>query len=227
MPWVEVAEPFAAPPRAAGPLSAPAGDGVVDVEDRWGSILEAEMTGGVDLGHCEQVEVRGSVFRGVSFRAAPGIELDVTASSFVDCDLTALRFTKLTNTTFEGCKLSGVDCSAGVVRDVRFDRTLIKLSVLRMAEFERVEFRDSTLDDIDAYEVRLSDVAMPGTVLRAVDLDKAQFRAVDLRKVLELGIASCRRFEGCLLTQEQLLPLVHLFADAAGVSIERVAHGEE
>lgn len=225
MPWIDVAEPYAAPPKALGPLSPPDGEGAVDLEDRWGSIIGAELTGIVDLRGCEQVEIRGSAFRGVSFRAEPGVELDVSASSFVDCDLSALRFPKLTNTSFEGCKLSGVDFSAGLARDVCFDRTLLKLSVVRMAEFERVEFRDATLDDIDGYEVALTHVSVPGTALRAMDLDKARFRSVDLREAVELDIRSCRDFAGCLLTQEQLVPLVHLFADAAGVSIERP--GEE
>lgn len=227
MPWIDVSEPHADPPRSAGPLSEPTGDGTVDLDDRWGSIIEAELRGGVDISACEQVEIRGSVFRGVSFRSQPGVELDVTASTFVDCDLTALQFTKLTNTRFEGCKLSGVDFSAGLLRDVVFDRALLKLSVMRMAELERVEFRDATLDDLDCYEAKLSHVAMPATTLRAVDLDKARFHAVDLRGALELDIRSCRRFDGCLLGADQLLPLVHLFAEAAGVSIERpTADGE-
>ena len=221
MPWVDVAEPFSAPPRATGPLAEPVGEGMLDLDDRWGSILEAELRGGVDISVCERVEIRGSVFRGVTFRSQRGVELDVTASTFIDCDLSALQFTKLTNSRFEGCKLSGIDFSAGLLRDVLFDRTLVKLSVLRMAELERVEFRDTTLDDLDCYEARLADVSMPGTNLRAVELDKARFQAVDLREAVELDIRSCRRFEGCLLTQDQLVPLVHLFADAAGVSIAR------
>lgn len=225
MSWIEVTEPFSAPPRAVGPLTEPADDGVVDLEDRWGAILEAQLRGGVDLGPCEQVEIRGSVFRGVTFRAQPGVELDVTASTFVDCDLTALRFTKLTNTRLEGCKLSGVDFSSGVLRDVLMDRTLLKLSVLRMAELERVEFRDCTFDEVDAYEASLSHVAMPGSNLRAVELDRARFDAVDLRDAMELDLRSCRRFEGCLLGEDQLVGLVRLFANAAGVSIARP--GEE
>jgi uncharacterized protein YjbI with pentapeptide repeats len=221
MPWIDVAEPYADPPKGVGPLTEPVDAEGVDLEDRWGSILGSVLTGGVDLGSCAQVEVRGSVFRGVSFRAEPGVELDVTASAFVDCDLTAVRFTKLTNTRFEGCKLSGVDFSAGLLRDVVFERTLLKLGVLRMAELERVEFRDTTIDDVDAYESSLAHVSVPGTVLRAVDLDKARFRAVDLRDAVELDIRSCRRFDGCLLTPDQLLPLVQIFAEAAGVSVAR------
>lgn len=221
MPWIDAAEPFADPPKAVGPLTEPVDADGVDLDDRWGSILGSALAGGVDLGSCAQVEIRGSVFRGVSFRSEPGVELDVTASTFVDCDLTAVRFTKLTNTRFEGCKLSGVDFSAGLLRDVLFERTLLKLSVVRMAQLERVEFRDATLDDVDAYEASLAQVSMPGTVLRAVDLDKARFQAVDLRGAVELDIRSCRRFDGCLLSPEQLVPLVNLFAEAAGVSVAR------
>ncbi|MEZ5247320.1 MAG: pentapeptide repeat-containing protein [Acidimicrobiales bacterium] len=225
MPWIDVTEPYADPPKAVGPLTEPVDADGVDLDDRWGSIVGSVLTGGVDLGSCAQVEVRGSVFRGVSFRADPEVEFDVTASTFVDCDLSALRFTKLTNTRFEGCKLSGVDVSAGLLRDVVFERTLLKLSVLRMAELERVEFRDATIDDVDAYEASLAHVSMPGSVLRAVDLDKARFQAVDLRDAVELDIRSCRRFDGCLLAPEQLPALVHLFAEAAGVSVVRP--GEE
>ncbi|MEQ8839909.1 MAG: pentapeptide repeat-containing protein [Acidimicrobiales bacterium] len=221
MPWIEVDEPYAEPPRAVGPLSEPGDDGTVDLDERWGSILSAELRGGIDISTCEQLEVRGSVFRGVSFRAQPGVELDVTASRFVECDLTALRFAKLTNTVFEGCKLSGIDVSGGLARDVVFDRSLMQLSVLRMAELERVEFRDTTLDDVDCYEADLAHVAVPGSALRSVELDKARFRAVDLRGATELDIRSCRHLEGCLLSPPQLVPLVHLFAEAAGVSVAK------
>jgi len=221
MPWVVVDEPFATPPKAVGPLAEPRGDGAIDVDERWGSIVEADLQGGVDVSLCEQLELRGSVLRGVTFRAQPGIELEVNATRFVECDLTALRFTKLTNTSFEGCKISGVDFSAGLIRDVVFERCLLRLSVFRMAELERVEFRDCTLDDLDCYEASLSNVSVPGTDLRAVEFDKTRFQAVDLRGAQDLDIRSGRRFEGCLLDQQQLLPLVHLFADAAGVSVAR------
>lgn len=214
-------EPHATPPKSTGPLSDPGRDGVVDLEDRWGSVIEAELNDEVDLGACAQVEIRGSVLRGATIRGDGAVELDVTATTFVDCDLSAVRFTRLTNTRFEGCKLSGVDFGGGLVRDVALERTMLRLSTLRMTELHRVAVVDSTLDDVDAYEASWSHVAFPGTALRGVDLDKARFEAVDLRDAAEIDIRSCRRFDGCLLSADQLVGLVHLFAEAAGVTIER------
>lgn len=221
MPWIDVDEPHASPPRSTGPLTAPGPDGVVDLEDRWGSVIEAELDGEIDLGACAQVEIRGSVLRGATVRGDGSVELDVTATTFVDCDLSAVRFTRLTNTRFEGCKLSGVDLGGGLVRDVVLERTTLRLSTLRMTELERVAFVDSTLDDVDAYEASLSHVTFPGTVLRDVDLDRSRFDRVDLRGANEIDIRSCRRFDGCLLSADQLVGLVHLFAEAAGVAVER------
>ncbi|MEM7142782.1 MAG: pentapeptide repeat-containing protein [Actinomycetota bacterium] len=202
-------------------MSTPGADPIVDLDDRWGTIDGASVRGTIEAEACEQLEIRGSTFHGVTFERGSELSLDVADAVFVDCDLTGLRFTTLTNSAFEGCKLSGVDLTTSVVRDVRFDRCVLRLTMIRMAELQRVRFEDSTLDDVDCYETRLGDVAFPGSSLRAVDLDKATFSRVDLRDAVELDLRSCRRFEGCLITDAQVPALAYLLAQASGISIER------
>jgi uncharacterized protein YjbI with pentapeptide repeats len=221
MPWIDVDEPFSAPPRSTGPMVPPGDAVIVDVDERWGTISGAEVSGAIDVSRCERLELDGSILRGVSLIATPGLELDVRACLFVECDLSALKFSSMISARFEGCKLSGVDLGSGLVRDVEFDRTMMRMSTLRMTELERVSVRDCVLDDVDFYEASLSDVAFPGSELRAVELDKARFRNVDLREATELDVRSGRRFEGCLLTSSQIVPLAHLFAHASGVAIEK------
>lgn len=221
MPWLEVDEPFSAGPRSVGPMTAPGDAAVIDVDDRWGSILEAELTGTVDVSGCERLELRGSVLRGVSFVAQPGVELDITNCDFIECDLSAVRLATVTNSRFEGCKLSGVDLGSAILRDIDFERTLLRMTTCRMAQLERVAFRACTLDDVDFYEAVLTDVAFPESDLREVEMDKVRFSAVDLRGAGELDLRSCRRFDGALLEAAQIAPLAQLFAHAAGVQIEK------
>lgn len=213
--------PHADPPRSTGPLSAPGDDPILDLDDRWGSIDGVSLRGAVDVSACERLEIRGSVLTGVTFEVDAALEIDVADTEFVDCDLSALRFTKLTNCSFSGCKLSGVDLTAAFVRDVSFERTMLRFTTLRMAELERVTFVDSTLDELDGYEAKLAHVSFPGSSLVAVELDKATFFRVDLRGALELDLRKCRRFDGCLITDDQVLALAYVLAQASGISIER------
>lgn len=221
MPWVEFDEPFSAPPRSVGPMVPPGDAVLVDADERWGTISGAELSGAIDVSQCERLELDGSIFRGASLVGARDAEIDVKACIFVDCDLSALKFSSLISARFEGCKLSGIDLGSGLLRDVEFDGTVMRMTTLRMAELERVSVRDCVLDDVDFYEASLTDVAFPGSELRAVELDKARFRNVDLREARVLDLRSGSRFEGCLLASSQIVPLAHLFAHASGVAIEK------
>jgi hypothetical protein len=221
MPWTEVTEPYAQPPRALGPLTAPGDAPVIDLEDRWGAIYEATMEGNVDLRACDTVEFRGSVFRGATLVGRPDIEIDATNCSFIDCDLSAIRFAKLTNSVATGCKVSGTDFGSGVLRDVLFERSILRMSVWRMAELDRVAFNECTLEEVDFYEAKLSHVSFEGSDIRVADFDKARFEHVDLRGVGELDVRSCRDFRGALMSADQVTALAFLFAEATGVSIER------
>ena len=218
---VEIDEPYADPPRSTGPLTAPGDAPILDLEDRWGAIDDADLRGGIDVSACERLEIRGSTLTGVTFAADTELQLDVAETAFVDCDLSALRFAKVTNSSFVGCKLQGTDFTSAVLRDVRVERSVLRLSTVRMAELERVAFVDSTIEEVDGYEARLSHVAFPDSALRAVEFDKASFFRVDLRGATELDIRKCRRFDGCLITDDQVLALAYVLAQASGISIDR------
>ncbi|MDW3217224.1 MAG: pentapeptide repeat-containing protein [Acidimicrobiales bacterium] len=216
-------EPYADPPRSTGPLTTPGEDAVVDIDDRWGSIEDADLAGPLDIAACDRLEIRGSSLAGVSFTGGGDVEIEAVDCAFTDCDLSGLRFTQLQTSSFVGCKLSGVDLTSALLRDVRIERTVLRLTSIRMAEMERVAFVDSTLEEIDCYETRFAHVDVTGSALREVELDKATFFRVDLRGALELDLRKCRRFDGCLITDDQVLALAYVLAGATGISIDRSA----
>lgn len=220
MPWIDVEEPFAKPPRGCGVLSPPGDDAVVDLDDRWGSIDGAALTGPIDVSSCERVEISGCVLTGATFVTGDEVELDVRNCEFVDCDLSTLRFRTLAASTLVGCKLSGCDLSGATVRDVELERCLLRLVSVRMTELVRVCFESCTLDDVEMFDAHLDHVTFPESVLRSVDIDRVRFTHVDLRSATELDLRSCSSLDGCLLAPEQVHELAFVLALASGASLE-------
>ena len=214
-------EPFAAAPRAAGLLAAPDGDGTVDLDDQWGTIRAAALAGELDAGRCQRLEVEASELKAVSVVGGPELELDVRASELLDCDLAGVRLRAVMNTRLVGCKLSGADLTNAILRDVVFERCLLRMTSVRMAELERVAFGDCTLDEVDLYDTALAEVTFAGSVLTKVDADQARFHHVDLRGAKTLDFRSCSRLAGCLLSPEQVVEVAFTLARIAGASIER------
>lgn len=221
MPWIDAVEVYARPPITVGPLSATGIDEIVDLDDRWGSIEGARITGPLDATNCERIEIRGSVLTGVRIDGAAGVALDLDRCELVDCDLSTLRLRSITSTRLTGCKLTGCDLKEATLRDVELDHCVLRLVNARMSELERVTARECTLDDVDLFDASLIDVSLPGSRLRVVDGDRARFQRVDLREAVEVDLRSIRTLDGCLVSAEQVVELAFVLAHAAGVGIER------
>jgi uncharacterized protein YjbI with pentapeptide repeats len=143
VPWIDVDEPFASPPLAAGTMTTPDGSGAADLDDRWGSIEGVTLEGVVDATACKRIEIRGSVLRSVTFETSGPCELDVQGCELVDCDLSTLRFRALTNTSMAGCKLSGCDFGEAIIRDLWRAPSVGRGADNRNAKQERGVFKES------------------------------------------------------------------------------------
>ncbi|MGI9603429.1 MAG: pentapeptide repeat-containing protein [Acidimicrobiales bacterium] len=222
MPWVEVEEPYSAPPRL----------GVVAPSAPWSGGLER------DGGRCEVVDraieaaefgllagdevwLVDSTASGVVFEPTDDATLDVVASSFDRCDLSRVRLRSIETTRFRDCKLVGVDLGGATVDDVVFEGCTFGYANLRAARLRRVQFIDCRLDDTDGYEIDLEDVDFAGSTLRGLNVDRMRARRVDLRGAHELGLEGAGRLDGCLVSEHQIPQLMYALAFSSGLGVEQ------
>jgi uncharacterized protein YjbI with pentapeptide repeats len=214
--WVTVAEPYAKPPKRSTPSVEP----TPDRHEGRHVVLEgvAVDTAAWDTTELIEAKVESSSIVGVSLG---GAEVDAAWSSFERCDFSGADVVRLRECTIVDSRCTGLDLSEAELLDVVFERCLVNIANLRMAKLGRVSFVDCTLRDVDCYEAELTDVSFPGSTLEQVSLDRTRMSRVDLRDASELGLVAVASLAGCLVTEGQLIGLLHHLALAAGLDIER------
>src|SRR5690606_32526572 len=91
-----------------------------------------------------------------------GPEIDANRTIFEWCDLSRARFRGVRLSRILDSKLTGTDFSGAHLTDVRFERCILHLTQFRMAKFERVEFVDCQLREVDAFELNAKHVSFSG-----------------------------------------------------------------
>ena len=74
MPWIDVSEPYAKPPRP--PARAPEGQSVeeIDINESWAELVGVVAEGiELDLSACSTLEIRSCRLVGVRFEGAEGV----------------------------------------------------------------------------------------------------------------------------------------------------------
>lgn len=220
MPWIEVAEPHAEPPRLPRRALTPSSSSL-ELDGRWAELIDVETTGQtIDLESCSSLEIRSSRLSGVRFENAEGVDVEVRDSEFVDCDLSRMRFRSVGTSTFDGCKLTGADLSGAQVRDVRWRSSRFALANLRMATFERVQWHDCVVEECDLFDSTLTDVDLAGSSIIELNLDRARFERVDFRSAGDLQLSSFSTLKGALFSPSQLPAMAFTLATALGADIE-------
>ena len=223
MPWIEVAEPHAKPPKLPrvspgrmweGPLAVDRGwaefDGVTVERD-----VQPEMTG------CSELTVSASTVTGQDLAIDPPLSIECFNSTILDCDLSRSTIRAIRGSRFEGCKFSGTDMSQAALTDVVFERCSFRYTNLRMAKLKRVQFLDCQFDDVDGFELEATDVDFEGSQLQKLNVDRIIATRVDFRGATELVLSGLSKLDGCLVAEEQLPTLAYGLALAANLDIER------
>ncbi len=224
MGWVDVSEPFAAPPRLSRPDPQDNWSGAVEFESGWGELAEVAVSGiTIEVEPDDRLDINGSALRDVIFGG--NAEIESFRSSFDSCDLSRIRFPSLRATRLTDCKLVGVDLSAAELADVVFERCVLRFVNMRMTRLRRVAFVDCTLHEVDAYDLDAEDVSFDGCELDTVNIDRLRATRVDLRAARRLGLDHLGSLAGCLVGEEQLHALTYQLAFAAGLDVERVPDG--
>lgn len=222
MPWVEVDEPYAKPPKVRPVRPSATWSGPIDLDRGWAELTDVEVgrDQGLDLTDCTELEVGDSRIDGIAFPAAE-LEIEIRRSELSGCDLSQATIVSLLNSRLDGCKLTGTDLSGATISDVEFTRCSLRYTNLRMAKLHRVRFVDCTLDEVDCFELLAEDLDFPGTSLVQVNVDRLQATRVDLRNTTELTLTGVGSLSGCLVDEYQLPALAYTLAHAVGVEIER------
>ena len=153
-----------------------------------------------------------------------GVEMD--DARFVDCrfercDLSAVRFTRLSMRRIEltDCRLTGIDLGAASLHDVRFSSCKLDDANLRQVTGERVTFTDCVLGGTELAQATLEDAVFESCRLAGLDLRRAvltgaTFPDCDLTDVL--GVDGLR---GARLTMGQALQLAPRLAQELGIVV--------
>lgn len=221
VPWIDVSEPYAKPPRRTGPKTATEPVDRIEIDDQWAELNEVEVNSDVlDLSGCSSLEISSSRLIGLRFENPDGVEVEAHNVAFTNCDLSRVRFKALTASSLTSCKLTGTDFGGGLARDSHWSSCRLSLANFRMAELERIVLEDCVIEETDFFDASLTDVAVPRSELRDVNVDRVRFERVDLRGARELGLGALPRLTGVLVTPEQLPGLSFAMAAALGADIE-------
>lgn len=226
MGWVDVREPFAAPPRFVAPDPSDTSSDEVEFDGGWGELAEVAVEAvSIDAEPGDRLDITGSTLRDVTV-AGGEAEIEAFRSSFDACDLSRVRFPSLRAARLADCKLVGVDLSGAEIADVVFERCILRFANMRMTRLRRVAFVDCTLHEVDAYDLDAEDVSFAGCDLDTVNIDRLRATRVDLRGARRLGLDHLGSLAGCLVGEEQLHAITYQLAFAAGLSVERSADGD-
>lgn len=232
MPWIDVREPYAAPPvvheptateLVHGPLGPDRdGSGFGDGGYSDGGYSDVVLDGNdVVVGPHAELLIESSIVRNVTLCPDHQVGLDSSWCVFSSCDLSRCDVRRLRASRLSDCKLLGTDFSDADVSDVIFERCVFNLASLRMARFRRVTFVDCVLREVDAFELSATDVSFEGSELDRVNVDRMNATRVDLRGARSLHLEAVGRLEGFLVTDDQLPGLVYQLAFAAGLGVEQ------
>lgn len=219
MPWIDVAEPYARPPKLPPDREVTAEASVV-AEGVWAEVAGGRVVAGSLDAVADAAELSLTDAHVVGGRLPAAAEVELRQSMLTDVDLSQLRLGSVRATRFTGCKLVGSDLSGTSVVDTVFTNCSLSLTNLRMATLERVAFVDCALSEVDCYELTATDVTFDGCTLDAVNLDGLRATRVDLRGATDLSLAAARSLGGCLVAEHQLPALAFSLALAVGLDIE-------
>lgn len=222
MPWIDVEEPFAAPPRVVIPSAGQDWDGPLDLDRGWAEFAGvAIVSSRIDLNGCTELDITESSLLDTAFTEQGDAVVTARRSLFERCDLSGLSFQSLRTSRLTGCKLVGADFAGGVVDDVVFENCSFRYVSFRMAKLKRVQFIECTFDDVDLFEATLESVGFPGSTLTDVNVDRLDATRVDLREANEVGLTGIGSLRGCLVAEDQLPSLMYTLAFATGLDLER------
>ena len=168
-----------------------------------------------------QIDLAGCRFVGAILTASKFVESRIVDTEFIDCEMSGIDFSdaSLTRVRFVRCRVSAADLSATRLTDIQFQQCKLDDVNVRMANLARVELVESTLHDADFVGVSGSDVAMYDCDLTRATFTKTKFTALALHGSILDGLIGAAALTSAVIDSNQTLPFAMALLAGHGVRV--------
>ncbi len=176
-----------------------------------------------DLSHCDLAQLTA---QGVRCSSATWVGADLQQSRIMDsvfdgCDLSGARLDDgaLTRVEFRNCRLSGVQFNASRINDVRFVECRLDGASFRMAQGERVWFDQCVLTEAEFTATELTRARFEHCDLTAADFSQARIGDASLLGSVVEGIRGVGGLQRPIIDPTQVVPFAYSLMAVHGVVI--------
>lgn len=143
---------------------------------------------------------------------------DIVARS---CDLSAAQCSELSlqRASFEGGRMTGLDCSKGGLKDVVFTGCKLDMTNFRFTKLTRIKFIDCVLTDADFLGAEFLDVAFENCLLERTEFTHCKLKNVDLRSSQLIELKGWQYLKGAIIDGVQLMASAPYLANELGIKV--------
>lgn len=176
--------------------------------------LSARRAASVEFAQCRfedtdlsGITIRGAVFTDCVFENSNLANLRAEKSSLVRAELSVLRMT-------------GVQWTDGLLRDVRITESRLDLASFRFAECDRVVFERCNLAGVDFAGADLRGTQFIGCDLTGAHFSQAKMDGTRFSYCVLVNIDGVTSWNGAIVRSDDLMMLSYTLAAALGIRIE-------
>jgi uncharacterized protein YjbI with pentapeptide repeats len=162
----------------------------------------------------EKFTVAGAHLGRINARDIIIIKSDFSAANLSDGSINRASVTN--------CRMTGLDVSKTILRDVTFQGCKLDLANFRFADLRRVRFIDCTFNEADFMGARLHDVAFEKCTLERTVFDQVAAQKLDLRSSELIDISGWRSLKGVTIDNLQLVTIAPYLAHELGFTVRDV-----
>jgi len=146
----------------------------------------------------------------------------ITDAELRGCDLSAAQcpHASILRTHIKGGRLTGIDLSRSMIRDVVFEGCKLDMANFRYATLERVSFVDCMLTETDFQAAELSIVSFATSTLDRVEFGHCRLKDCDVRTSQLLAVRGWQYLKGLSVDSTQLIAIAPQLALELGIIIK-------
>jgi uncharacterized protein YjbI with pentapeptide repeats len=192
-------------------------DFIAEASLEAGSLQDADLSGV----NAPAISLDEVILERVSLAGARLEKLAANDLIAKNCDLSAARCSEISllRSRLAAGRMTGLDCSRGLLKDVLFTNCKLNLVNFRFTKLTRVRFVDCVLTEADFMGAELTHVVFEGCVLERTIFARGSMKDVDLRGSQLVDIAGWQGLRGATIDGEQLAAAAPYLALELGIKV--------